>query len=543
MLKFGARVRATQDTNVSTSGFNGTFTFSSLNAATDVPGNNCTVGGTAPCPISLAYAESQLSLGIPYATQLTYTTGLPTASVNYYDTGLYLQDDWKIRPTFTLSSGLRFETQNAIHDHGDWAPRVGFAWAVGGKTAPPKFILRGGYGIFYDRFQTGNILQAARLNGVVQQQFIINNPTCFPGVDAALTDFSTCGTPTSSASNIYQISPRLHAPYTLQGAISIEKQVTKSATVTATYLNSRGFDQFLTINASAPFPGTACYPNCAPISGGNVYRYVSEGNFKQNQLIVNTNVKIGSKVQMFGYYTFGYANSDVSGANNFPTNSWNISQDWGRAPFDVRNRLFLGGSIALPFLIRLNPFMVVQSGSPFNILSPIDLNGDQIYNNRPSLVSHATCATSVITTSPTIYCTPLGTFDASGVTGTPLPINYETGPGHFVLHLRLTKTIGLGGKAKQGQGGGGGGEGGGHHHGGPLYGGGGPMVMSSTSDRRYNLMLGIGVRNLFNNVNVSNPNGTLGSKFFDVANSLQGGPFSSGNSISRKVELQAQFSF
>ena len=101
--------------------------------------------------------------------------------------------------------------------------------------------------------------------------FIVNNPTCFPGVDVPLTNFSTCGPATSGASNIYQISSSLHAPYTLQGAIGVERQVTKSATVSATYLNSRGFDQFVTVNANAPFPGTPCsqlgavstLPNCA----------------------------------------------------------------------------------------------------------------------------------------------------------------------------------------------------------------------------------------------------------------------------------------
>lgn len=546
MLKFGARVRETQDTNLSSSGFNGSFTFSSLNSPQDVPGNNCMVGGAAPCPISLSYAEQQLAGGgTPYATQLTYTSGLPTAEVTYYDAGLYIQDDWKVRPNFTLSTGLRFETQNAIHDHGDWAPRLGFAWAVGGRNAPPKVVIRGGYGIFYDRFQTGPLLQVDRLNGVIQQQFIINNPTCFPGVDVALNNFSSCGAPSLGTSNIYQVSPRLHAPYTLQGAVSVEKQVTKSATVTATYLNSRGFDQFLTINANAPYPGTPCsqpgLPACATVTGGNIYRYVSEGNFKQNQLIVNTNIKVGSMVQLFGFYTFGYADSDTSGVNSFPTNSYNISQDYGRASFDVRHRLFLGGSIGLPFLIRLNPFMVISSGAPFNVVSPIDLNGDQIYNDRPSLVSSATCPTSTVTSGTTIYCTPLGTFDASGATGRPLPINYETGPGHFVLNLRLTKTIGLGGKAKAGQQGGPGD--GGHHHGGPLFGGGGRMVMSSNSDRRYNLTLGLGVRNVFNHVNVANPNGVLGSKLFDISNSLQGGPFSPSNAINRRVELQATFSF
>jgi hypothetical protein len=564
VTKFGGRLRATRDTNISNSGFNGSFSFSSLDGPADVPPPPippppCTIGGNPPCPISLQYAEQVLTgqaIGIPYATSLSYTTGTPSAEVTYYDGGLYVQDDWRLKPNITLSSGLRFETQNAIHDHGDWAPRLGFAWGVGGKSAPPKVVIRGGYGIFYDRFQSTQILQADRLNGVTEQQFIINNPTCFPGVDVALTSFANCGAPSSATSNIYQIGSRLHAPYTLQGAVSVERQVTKSATVSATYLNSRGFDQFVTINANAPFPGTPCssivssLPVCGTVTGGNIYRYVSEGNFKQNQLIVNTNVRVGSKLQLFGFYTLGYSSGDASSVGSFATNSYNIAQDYGRSTFDVRHRLFLGGSISFPYLIRLSPFMVISSGSPFTITSPIDENGDFVYNNRPGFVSSATCAPTV-TSGSSIYCTPLGTFDASGA-GKLIPVNSETGPNHFVMNVRLSKTFGLGPKTKaaagnqnQGQGGppgGGGGRGGGGPRG-PLFGGGGGMNMSSNSDRRYNLTMGVGVRNLFNNVNVANPNSTLGSPIFDKPNSLQGGPFSQGGTANRRIELQATFSF
>jgi hypothetical protein len=555
ITKFGGRLRATQDTNYSTSGFNGSFSFSSLDSGADVLANCATIGSNPACPFSYLSAEQALaSGGIPYATSLTYTTGTPTSTIHYVDAGLYVQDDWRIRSNITLSTGLRFETQNAIRDHGDWAPRLGFAWGVGGKSAPPKVVIRGGYGIFYDRFQTSYILQAARLNGVVQQQFIINNPTCFPGVDVPLPSVAFCGPPTSTTSNTYTISPSLHAPYTAQGAVSVERQVTKSATVSATYLNSRGFDQFLTVNRNAPYPGTSCYPSCPSPTGAVGYQYASEGNFKQNQLIVNGNVRVGTKVQMFGFYTFGYANSDTSGITGFASNSYNISQDYGRGSFDVRNRIFLGGSVALPYLIRLSPFMVISSGSPFTITSPLDINGDQIYNDRPSLVSGSTCPTSVNPTQgSTIYCTPLGTFDASGA-GKVIPINSETGPNHFVMNFRLTKTFGIGPKIKAatnnqnqgGQGGppgGGGGRGGGGPRG-PLFGGGGGgFNTSSTSDRRYNLTMGVGVRNAFNNVNVSNPNATLGSRFFDRSNSLAGGPFSQGSSSNRRIELQATFNF
>jgi hypothetical protein len=557
VLKFGGRFRATQDTNYSQGGFNGTFTFSSLNQSTDVPPpasptQPCTIGANPPCPISLLYAQAIVNgqaSGIPYATQLTYTTGLPTAQVTYYDFEPYVQDDWRVRPNITLSAGLRFETQNAIHDHGDFAPRLGFAWGVRGRNKPPVVVIRGGYGIFYNRFGSGQILQADRLNGLVQQQFTINNPTCFPGVDKALTSFSGCGPTTSSSSATYQISPTLHAPYTLQGAVSVERQVTKSATVALTYLNSRGFDQFISIDANSPYPGTPCYPDCTTPAGGNLYRYVSEANFKQNQLILNTNIRIGTKLQLFGFYTLSYANSDTSGVSSFPSNSYDISQDWGRASFDVRHRLFLGGSLGLPYLMRLSPFMVVWSGAPFSIMSPIDENGDFQYNDRPGFVSSATCPAN---TAPqgTIYCTQLGTFDASGA-GKLVPINSETGPAHFALNLRLSKTFGIGPKIKsatnnqgQGQGGpGGGGRGGGGGPRGPLFGGGGGFNTSSNSDRRYNLTLGVGARDVFNNVNVANPNSVLGSRLFDVSNALQGGAFSQGSSSNRRIELQATFAF
>jgi hypothetical protein len=545
-LKFGARVRAQQEDTYTTSSFNGTFTFSSLTGTTDLNCHSASsvtpVPATTPCPVSYMYAQQQLQTSsTSSATQLSITTGEPNISLTTYDGGFYVQDDWRIRPNITLSYGLRFETQNEIHDRADWAPRLGFAWGIGGRTNPPKAVIRGGFGIFYDRFQSEQILQADRVNGIVQQQFVINNPTCFPVV--ANCDLSS----STSTPTIYRIDPNLHAPYTYQAAISIEKQVTKAATVSLTYLNSRGFDQLGTINANAPIDGQLPNP-----SEGYVYQYVSKSIFRQNQFIANSNVRVGSKIQLFGYYTLNYAKSDASGVSNFASNSYDISQDYGRASFDTRHRLFLGGSFSLPYAFRLSPFMVASSGSPFNITTPDDVNGDSIFNDRPGLLSKSTCAVAINPVPPsTAYCTPLGTFDSAGVlSGSPLlPINYGVGPAHFVLNLRLTKTFGFGAKVKgatSNVGGGPGGSGGGGHRGGggprgPLFGG-GPQMGGPSSDRRYNLTLGVNVRNVFNKVNTANPSGVLGSRFFDVPNALQGGPFSTGAAV-RRIDLQATFSF
>jgi len=547
-VKFGARLRGVRDANSSTSGFNGEFTFSSL--LTPAQQTPCVpTAGEVPCPVSYEYAvQNSGNATTPIATQLTYTVGSPPLVVGNFDAGLYYQDDWKVRPNITLSYGLRFETQTGIQDHDDWAPRLGFAWGVGGKSAPPKFVLRGGFGIFYDRFQEAQILEAERLNGITQEQFVINNPQC-----PSLTAITSCtGAAVASTPTINQINPRVHAPYLLQSAISVERQLTKSATLNLTYLNSRGFDQLLTINANAPFPGTPCNPcQTPPLGNLNLYQYVSEAVFRQSQLTANTNVRIGSKVQLFGYYVLNYANSDTSGVSSFPSNSYDISADYGRASFDYRNRFFLGGSVGLPFNFRLSPFIVAWSGSPFNITTTNDLNNDSIFNDRPGLVSTATCPTSVNTPPSTVYCTPLGTFDSVPTAGEKIvPINSAQGPAHSTVNLRLTKTFGFGPKTTRpsgnpggGPAGGGGGRGGGPR--GPLFGGGGGPggLAGGGSDRRYNLSFGVSARNTLNKVNFGNPSGILGSRFFDTPNGVaENGPFSNGAAI-RRIDLFATFNF
>ena len=117
-LKFGARLRGLTDSNDSTSGFNGSYIFPSIQA----------------------YQQTLLGQGF-FATQYS-VTGTPNnpsippdphASISQVDAGLYVEDEWRVRPNITVSYGLRFESQSNISDHADWAPRLGFAWGIGGR--------------------------------------------------------------------------------------------------------------------------------------------------------------------------------------------------------------------------------------------------------------------------------------------------------------------------------------------------------------------------------------------------------------------------
>jgi hypothetical protein len=520
-VKFGGRLRVVHEASMTSAGFNGTYSFSDLN--------------------TYANALQGLPGGTPRQLSIngTLSGAIPTVPVTVVDAGLYVQDDWKLRPNLTLSGGLRFETQNAIHDHADWAPRLGLAWGIGGggKSAP-KTVLRAGFGLFYDRFGQDLVLNADRENGVTQQQYVIPNPT-FQDPPPALSTLP------STTQAIYQINSQLRAPYIMQTAFSLERQVTKIANLTVSYLNARGVHQFLSLNANAPGPGGPYSAGPLPNpSAGPIYQYVSDGVFRQNQLITNFNVRAGTKVSLFGYYSLNYANSDTTGASGFPSNQYDIGADYGRASFDIRHRVFMGGTIGMPRGFRLSPFMIFTSGSPYNVTVGQDLSNNSLFNDRPAFATNV----SGSCLSPTVAChylIPTGAY-------TPIPINYLTGPNHFTLNLRLAKTFGFGpelGKnaTQQGGGPGGGGGGGPRGGGGPGGGGGfgrgpGGMGMGPATSRRYSLTFSVNARNVLNHVNASTPIGTLTSQHFGQSTNLAGGPFSS-QAANRKIELQAMFSF
>jgi len=531
-LKFGGRLRAVHDVNTSGSGFNGGYTFSSY--------ANYTAG--SPSQLSISTSHSGL---------------VPTVAATVVDAGLYIQDDWRVRPNITLSGGLRFETQNDIHDHADWAPRLSFAWGLGGGGkggGAPKTVLRGGFGIFYNRITQDIVLNAERFNGVTEQQYTLQSTSGPVPYPTPPTSFP------SSLQTLYQINPGLHAPYIIQSAFSMERQVTKIANATLTYLNSRGIHQLLSLNLNAPFPGTPYSPlsNIPNPSFGPIYQYGSDGVFWQNQLIANFNIRAGAKLSLFGYYSLNYANSDPIGGfssgstnaqaftSNYPSDQYNVSLDYGRASFAIRNRVFLGGTVGLPRGFRLSPFMIFNTGSPYNVTVGEDLSNDSLFNVRPAFAPNPSGA-CLSPTAACHYVVPTGPY-------TQIPINYLTGPSQFTLNLRLAKNFAFGpetgGKSGARSGGGGGGGGGG-----PLGGGGGagggfgrgggggnPFNLGPGSNRRYNLTFSVNARDALNKVNEGTPIGVLSSQDFGKSVSLAGGPFSSSAAV-RKIELQATFSF
>jgi hypothetical protein len=549
-IRFGGRLRDVDESNSSATNFNGTFTFPSLALYQSAEQALQSCAGQTGCKAA-------------GASQFLIVTGISHASVNLIDLGLYGEDDWRARPNMTLSLGLRFETQNDIHDRADFAPRVGLAWGLGhGKVA--KTVLRAGFGIFYDRFMQTQVLQAERLNGINQQEFIFNQPDFFPNVPplSMLAGSQTSAVPPS----IYQIDPNLRAPYTIQTGAGLERQLSKNATVSVTYLNSHGVHQLFTRDINAPLPGT--YPIGDPSAGtrpyqtfanvpnvGDIYQYESAGLFNQNQLITNFNLRMGTKLSLFGVYTLGYAHSNTGGVSSSPMNPYDIEEDYGRAAFDVRHRVFVGGTWTLPRGFAISPFVVANSSAPFNITLGQDVYGTGIVTNaRPAFAGPGTPVSNILKT-------PWGTFDTStspAAGETIIPPNYGVGPSQFTANLRIGKTFGFGKKPERsgssggfggGPGGGPGGRGGGGGFGPGLGGrglggggGGGGLFGPGSTNTRYSVTFSANARNIFNNVNLGTPIGAVTSPGFGRSNSLVGGFFSS-SAANRRIDLQVMFNF
>jgi hypothetical protein len=503
-LKFGMRLRALTLDDSSLNNFMGTYYFASL----------------------LQYQQAVLGKANP--TQYTRSLGTAFSSLSRIDAAPFFQDDWRMRPNLTLSLGLRYETQTNIHDWHDIAPRIGFAWSPdGGSKGNGKTVVRGGFGMFYDRFSQDLTLEANRYNGTTQQSFVVPDPTFFPNVPTpAQLEAQATG-----RAWLFKVQPGLRAPRTMQSALGVERQLPWNTTVASTFMYAKGEHLLRSINA---------------LSVETVTQQVeANGAYRQTQWMTNVNSRLSKSVSFFAFYVLSKAMSDTDGAWTFPADANNLAQEWGRSSLDVRHRFMLAGSLMTRWGVRLSPFITARSGAPFNITTGVDNNGDTEFTDRPSKATAGQAGA---------IHTQWGWFNLDPAAGPVIPRNYGQSPGYFAVNLRVSKVFGFG-EARSaptpGFGGGGpGGPRGGGPGGPPMMGGGGGrgggmrgMFSDPLTDHRFNLTLSVSARNLLNSTNPGAVTGNLSSEFFGQSLSLANafGPVSGAGN--RRLEMGLRFSF
>jgi hypothetical protein len=514
-VRFGAHLRSYRDANYSTSGANGTYIFQST---------------------------AHYLIATPDQYRATVVNN-PLARALLFDAALFYQDDWRWKPSLTLSYGLRYEGQNRIRDHIDLAPRFALAWAPGwSNKIPPKTVLRFGYGWFYDRFTvprslnwaggTPYVMQTIHQNGFNQRSYVINNPG-FYNPTAPISPESL-GSASAALPTVYTIDPHFHAALDMQGGIGVDRQLGKLGTINVTYLVTHGAHQYLSNNVTAPNFNPTTYTVTGPPPDAYNYQFQSGGIYRQQQVILTGNTKF-RHISLNTSYTFNEARSDTQGTTYFPSVAGNPHLDYGRAIFDIHHHLMVLGTYTGPHKFIVSPMLIAQSGTPYNLTIGNDLTANNQFNARPT---YGICGAAAV--GSTAY----GCLDTNpvGKGEKIVPYGLGTGSANVVFNVRVSKAFGIGPKVQSA-------------HGATARqvgfsvtnpGLGGAQTHSKLDaevPRRYTLTLIVSAYNLFNIVNRGTPNGVLNSSLFGTAQSLAGDPFQPLSSGNRNILLQASFNF
>ena len=390
---------------------------------------------TFPRTIRGSYSFSSLANflnGVYNSSGYTQTFGVTQVHQTNPNVGFYAQDEYKVTPSLTLNLGIRYDLEflkTIATQTGNVSPRGGFAWT---PFASRRMVVRGGYGLFYDRIPLrplANALLSAGNTTVVgnlQQLSISLSPTqagapVFPGILGSLT------IPAGVLFNFSTMDPNLKNAYSEQGSFEIEQQIGGNATLSVGYQHVRGLHLIVSVNQNVPScaavgTNNGCRPN--PNYGNDSqYSSMADSHYDGAHIsFVQRPVKWGNyRVS----YTYSKALDDVSEFFfSAPINNFNIWQDYSRSDDDQRSRLSFEGTIHSSMASATTPWERLSHG--FQLTS--------------SLTAYSPLPFNITTGANTIQ----GTGGRPTING--VFINRNAGEGFSILNLnvRLSRTFAIG---------------------------------------------------------------------------------------------------
>jgi hypothetical protein len=445
---------------------------------------------SGPTQINISGLEQyrRALLGLPGGapTRFTLTRGQPSVSINQWLLAAFAQDEWQLRRNLTASLGFRFEAQTAPADKASLAPRLGIAYTPDKKQ---NWVLRARAGIFYDRISEALTLEALRLDGLRQEQIIIDAPL-FPDPFAG-------GGAVNSIPTVRLLEPSLRPPSSLQARVEMERQLPQGWRISLSHNWTRGWGELRSRNINAPLVDAAGPdPVTAPRPFGvakNILQFESSGSVKGRVLFVGVNQSANKRFKIFSGYLYFNFLTDSDTAFLSPQSSYDLRGEWAAPVWQNRHRMFLTATINLPWQSRAAFSLNAASGAPYNITTGRDNNGDGAFNDRPSVIA---------TTRSQAVLTPFGALDPGAVNGN-LRRNAGTNPANATLDLNLSRTFAFG-------------------------------KSSSAGERPFKLAAQARASNLLNRANLMGVGGVLASPFFGRANAA--GP-------ARRIEIGLRFSF
>jgi hypothetical protein len=302
-------------------------------------------------------------------------------SFTAYQGALYWQDDIRTTRTLTISVGVRQEMQSLIADKLNVMPRFGLTYS----PRSSKTIIRGGYGLFYDWYDSNLYDQTLRVNGVVQRDVRVNCPG-YPHPFAASADPSCAaalgGVPVVQPGGRIQASTDLRMPRVHQASGSLERPLGANLRAMVSYQMLRGRNQIRSRDINTPDPITGLRPEP---SIGSITQFEATGRSARDSLNVNLAFAVPRRqINVAMNYTLAQFKNHADNPTQLPVDSYNPNAEWGPSSQDIRHRL--QANVFLPpvygFRVSING-LVYQSGTPYNITTGRDDNHDLIINDRP----------------------------------------------------------------------------------------------------------------------------------------------------------------
>jgi hypothetical protein len=323
----------------------------------------------------------------------TQTFGQPTLDLHFNQYSLFFQDEWHITPKLTLSPGLRYERtyipqptavnpafpQTGVIPQTPYnaAPRLGFAYQINNKT-----VLRGGYGIFFNRYIASSIENLFLNNGLNQTSYTLNGTGSSAAAQLAAGPFfpSALATPpqVSGSATINFADSSYRNSYSQQALGAIQRQLTPNTSLTVSGIWSRSLHLTSASDANAAAPTssytyailnsamqqvgsytTPLYTNRINRNYGSIIVLQSNANSYYGGMTVQLQKRYSSWFQADAAYTWShaidYGIGGVSGGPGgaggilyvpfYPTSVFNYDQrgEKGSSSNDQRHRLVLNG--------------------------------------------------------------------------------------------------------------------------------------------------------------------------------------------------------
>ena len=231
---------------------------------------DCPPQATGCVPLSSGATTGKHYSSFVQAFDLTGQSGRSSFATTNWN--FYLQDNWRVRPSFTLYLGIRYELQHLPQpgaanpavpltgqinqDTNNWAPRIGFSWDLFGSH---KTVLRGGYGIYYGVTSSSYVSSSITGNGMIQTSLSLN-PTRAADLPLAPVFPNILTTPGGVPGTITLFDPNFVEPVIHSADLVLEHELANGLTISGSYLFSRGLHLFATSDLNLPAQtGTVTY--------------------------------------------------------------------------------------------------------------------------------------------------------------------------------------------------------------------------------------------------------------------------------------------